>query len=384
MDRDQKLGLIYQVFSPSAPIEDAELFIGRIGQISKIRDAISERGQHAVMYGGRGVGKTSLSNVMSTMYSDMMVLKITCNRTDDFRSIWEKALSKISVFFDTKKIGYQSESESQAIELSLPDKQFIDPSDIEQIVSSIQSPMLFIFDEFDSIEDRTTKMMMSDMLKSFSDNLPQVTLLIVGIGQSVDELLGDHPSLERCIKQVFMPLMSKEETAELIANSLEMLDLEIEEPVLNKIIEISSGFPHYTHLLSKFATREAISDDFGMVNDDHLQVAVRESIDNSSYSIRADYERAIAMGKNENQFKNVILACALVNASEKWTTTKFILGKYCALINTDTKIESIQYNLGMLCKAERGEILVKNGKSEYQFRNPLMKAFVKLNSFNQF
>ena len=53
-----------QVFTPGAPISEAELFSGRIDQVNKIIDTISQRGYHAVLYGERGVGKTSLSNVL--------------------------------------------------------------------------------------------------------------------------------------------------------------------------------------------------------------------------------------------------------------------------------------------------------------------------------
>ena len=52
-----------QIFSPSAPVDEAALFAGRQTQIRKLIEAVLEKGKHAVLYGERGVGKTSLVKV---------------------------------------------------------------------------------------------------------------------------------------------------------------------------------------------------------------------------------------------------------------------------------------------------------------------------------
>lgn len=48
------------LFTPSAPIAVAEMFAGRQEQAIKIVDAIGERGRHIVLFGERGVGKSSI------------------------------------------------------------------------------------------------------------------------------------------------------------------------------------------------------------------------------------------------------------------------------------------------------------------------------------
>ena len=52
-----------QLFTPSTPINVADLFAGRQDQLSRIVDAVGERGRHVILYGERGVGKTSLSQI---------------------------------------------------------------------------------------------------------------------------------------------------------------------------------------------------------------------------------------------------------------------------------------------------------------------------------
>jgi replication-associated recombination protein RarA len=86
----QRLIDLERAFSPSAPIASKELFLGRYQQIEKTCDAINERGQHFVVYGERGVGKTSLANIINSKLTNVCVAKVTCNRGEDFKQIWEK------------------------------------------------------------------------------------------------------------------------------------------------------------------------------------------------------------------------------------------------------------------------------------------------------
>jgi hypothetical protein len=71
---------IGQVFTPGSPINERDLFAGRIEQLEKIIDAVSERCCHAVLFGERGAGKTSLTNIVSwaEKATKMKVLQMEC------------------------------------------------------------------------------------------------------------------------------------------------------------------------------------------------------------------------------------------------------------------------------------------------------------------
>ena len=56
---------VIESFSPGAPIDDLNLLAGRIHQIEQMVDAVVQRGHHAILYGERGVGKSSLANTFS-------------------------------------------------------------------------------------------------------------------------------------------------------------------------------------------------------------------------------------------------------------------------------------------------------------------------------
>ena len=55
---------VAQVFQPRTPINTRELFAGRWEQMQTLADAVAQNGLHVVIYGERGVGKTSLANIV--------------------------------------------------------------------------------------------------------------------------------------------------------------------------------------------------------------------------------------------------------------------------------------------------------------------------------
>ena len=60
-----RVGLLAgRAFSPSAPVRERDVFAGRREQIHQVVDAINQDGQSVLIYGERGVGKTSLANVI--------------------------------------------------------------------------------------------------------------------------------------------------------------------------------------------------------------------------------------------------------------------------------------------------------------------------------
>ena len=52
------------VLQPRLPITTKELFAGRWDELTTLADAVRQPGLHVAIYGERGVGKTSLANVV--------------------------------------------------------------------------------------------------------------------------------------------------------------------------------------------------------------------------------------------------------------------------------------------------------------------------------
>lgn len=384
-NKEELLKTLNNVFSPISPIKRKDFFFGRRTQLEHVVDAINEVGQHAILYGERGVGKTSLANIMYDSYTNLYPVKITCNREDEFITIWNRAFTELKSARTTSGTTF-SESEIKNIDkvkAELNNGQIVTPALVESLMRQLKgAKFLYIFDEFDNIRTKKIRSSFADLIKSLSDNVENVTIVLVGIGDDVEELVGSHRSLERCLKQIKMPRMSEDEAGAIIDNGLNQLDIKIYKTVRQSIIEFSSGFPHYIHLLCKYGAKEIIENGKKEFNNAYLQIAIKNGIDNTSGHLRSSYQKAIVDSNNKSKWEDIVYSCANANTDMfNCFSTKDVLNEYNKAIDKKAKNGNITYNLNKLCDKERGEILSKLGKgvnTRYRFINPMMRAFVKL------
>lgn len=385
LTKQQKEIILRQVFSPVSPIEEIDLFFGRKNQLEKIADAINEKGQHAILYGERGVGKTSLANIMARSYTNLYPIKVTCDRSDTFKTVWERAFKSIQFSKDTDGLGFKPNKISEIINLEsqISSISNLRPNQLVQILNSLgNTRLLFIFDEFDNIKNEKIRAAFADLIKSMSDNNRNSTIVLVGIADNVEDLIGEHQSLERCLKQVKMPRMRKEECEEIIINGFNKLGFTIDNSVKENIIDFSSGFPHYIHLICKHGGKELIENEKTNFTKPYLTIAIRQGIENTSEQLRASFRKGVLTSNNSSKWRDLIYSCALCQIDEfNSFTISDVVKNYNKLTNSENKNNNLNYNLNKLTSEDRGEILVKLGKgmsTKYAFRNPMMRAFIKL------
>lgn len=204
---EEQIQKLEEAFSPSAPITAENFFFGRLEHLRAVIDAIRERGQHIAVYGERGVGKTSFANIVATRLRGIFPVKVTCNRTDGFKKIWERAFQRVQFEQSRSGMGFipAQRTEFVQLDLFLPDKSEISSIDIQFVLEKVSIPLLFVFDEFDTIQDTSVIAEMADTIKSLSDNAPHVTVMVVGVGSTITDLIGEHESISRCLRQVKLP-----------------------------------------------------------------------------------------------------------------------------------------------------------------------------------
>ncbi|MDO6383776.1 MULTISPECIES: nSTAND1 domain-containing NTPase [Leptospira] len=379
-----------KVFSPTSPIKKKDFFIGRFDQITEILSSMTERGQHIILYGERGVGKTSLSNITKEIFDKHTVTsKITCSKDSTFNQLWDKAFKEIVQKFEISKIGFDSPRLESHFNLNdFKEKRIHDIGSVISIFSKFQDKRFFIiFDEYDIIENQQIKSTFASLIKSLSDNNENITIMLVGIGESINELIGEHPSLERCLKQIHLQRMSSEEIYEIIEYGLKALNLQMEASVKKSIVDFSQGFPHFAHLLAKYSCERALFSKSDLVTDIHFKTSVKRATENVHETIRNLYEQAIRTTKAESNFKDVLYSCALAVEDEHGSfRAKDLEHIMSELQKKETKLYSFTYHLGKLSQGSKGNILLKVGTAKhhrYKFRNPMLKAFLKLRYYKE-
>ena len=383
MTKEEKLNLLNRVFTPSAPIKERDFFIGRKRQLEKVRDAINTIGQHVVLYGERGVGKTSLANIMSHIYTNLYPVKITCERNATFQSLWSRVFSEIQYSQTVQGIGFNAEKRTELVDIAALYHNNTCGNEIANVIEVLKKlplhKFLFIFDEFDRVNNEQVRILFAQLIKILSDNCSNVTIVLVGIGENVCELLEEHLSVERCLKQVKMPKMHDDECLDIITSGLKKIELNISTAVANRIVNFSSGFPHYVHLICNLGAMELILNDKLDFTQEYLTIAIRKAIENSGESLRLAYQKAVGSIEVSKNWGQIVNACATaLHDDNDAFSIKQIENAYKELRYEQV---NIPYYISRLCKEEHGILLKKIGtgkNARYKFVNPMMKVFIKL------
>lgn len=395
----EKKALARKIYSPTIPIKEDDFFVGRQSQLQRIHEGVTQDGQHIILYGERGVGKTSLANIVTNRYRMALTPTVTCSSGSTLHGVWKSILSKLPYSIERRKtIGFQinTERESKICSITkmsdlLNIQQNTSIDEITNILSTLSAsevPVLFIFDEFDQVKKHELITGMSDIIKHCSDNIPNVTIMLVGIGNSVNELIGEHPSIERCIKQIYLERMSDAELQNIIENASKKIEVTIPAAISKNIIRYSSGFPHFTHLLGLYTTLAALDRKSLIIKETDFSSAIKYAIENVSESIRNLYQKAIITTKGISYFPQILTACALVQTDQHGTfrasdLEKILLEK----LKTNLKMQAYQYHIGKLCSPERGSVLEKIHisvkQSRYRFNNHLLKGYILLKFFQE-
>lgn len=363
---------VSELFSPTAPVEESDLFAGRQNQLARLVDVVYQRGQHGIVYGDRGVGKTSLINTyQKKVFPSVSIVRFfstRCLTGDNFVTIWERAFNS----FQWENGDYAADDIDSSVT----------PYTILSLANRFRKSVLpvFIFDEFDRITDADTKLKMAETIKLLSDESSSTTIVIVGIGRTIRDLLSEHESVRRALRQVQMPRMSRDEIREIITVRLKRVAMTISERALNLIVNLAKGMPGYAHLVGMHSTRQTLNRKSMQVEFEDVGSMFSTIIEEAGESTRQDYAKAVQSAKPNNQFREVLLACALAPPDDFGAfTAAAIRDPISNIIGEPKDIPAFARHLTAFCSEERGPILEKDGTPKnYRFRfiDPMMQPYI--------
>jgi Cdc6-like AAA superfamily ATPase len=254
-----------RLFTPSTPIGAAELFAGRQQQMLTLINTIGER--HAILYGEPGVGKTSMSQIIQflipTKRSNVVFIREPAYSNDSFSSLWLRLFSQI-------ELTLEQEGKTSRHALSEIYASGVAQGDVKRALYlsfSLNDIPIIVIDEYNVIKDTNVPAEMAEAIKSLSDDGVNVTIIVVGVSDSVTDLVRGHQSIIRCSEEVLMPRMAKNETKELLEKRIAKLGMKMDGNAKWKIINLSNGLPAFAHSLGRGAVLNAIDSRRMVINE---------------------------------------------------------------------------------------------------------------------
>ena len=240
--------------------------------------------------------------------------------------------------------------------------------------------MVFIFDEFDRSRDKSLSRLFADTMKAISDYTVNFTIILIGVADTVDDLIKEHASIDRQLIQIRMPRMSSGELADIIDQAMEKLEMTFNPTAKKKIIGLSQGLPHYTHLLGLASTRQALEMQKKNVDTDDVDRGIKQALENTSQSTITAYHRAVRSPRKENLFREVLLACALAQCDDLgYCAAADIRKPLSEIAGKEYKIPAYIRHLAAFSTEKRGCILTRSGDKRnvrFRFAHPLIQPFI--------
>lgn len=363
-----------EAFSPGAPIDDLDLLAGRTRQIERMLDTVMQRGQHAILYGERGVGKSSLANTFSVQLikptRTLSCTSINCDPSDNFSRLWRKVFRRLSENGDNLAQKYTDD---------------IYPDDVVYELQNFPRTTLpiVILDEFDKLDDEEARLLTANTIKNLSDHSARITVILVGVADSVNDLIKDHASVSRCLRQIHMQRMLPNELADIVTKRLKSLGMKYDPSVVDFIVTLSRGLPHYTHMFGQQAAVYALEKREIKVTANQVENALPACIEQTDQSILSQYHQATISPRKGNIYQEVLLAAALSQVDELGYFQPAALCKPLTnLLEREAKVSLFGQHLKKLCLKERGSVLELIGserKYRYRFVEPMMQPFILMN-----
>ena len=359
----QRIALVAQAFTPSAPVNNLDLFAGRLTQIQDVVSAVSQSGRHVGLYGERGVGKTSLANVLAQIFAaadlpQYQSALVNCNSEDSFESIWTNIFRELGIDVDGS----------------------VSPEDVRYEVARLATPALIVVDELDRLEDDDALSLIADTIKTLSDHHVPSTLVLVGVARSIGDLIGEHESIVRNVAQIEIPRMAAKELREIMEKACERAKVTAAPDAIDKIAFLSEGLPHYTHLLGLHAGQRAVQDDRDEITVSDVNAAIPEAV--RRHTIQSDYLRATRSTQPDNLYRQVLLACALAPKNELgYFTAGAIRDPLQVIAGRRLEIPAFARHLKQFLQVERGCVLQREGEPRhyfYRFTDPILQPYVIL------
>lgn len=267
MQLDQ-LQRVFQIFCPSVPTRDISRLFGRHAECIEISRTLLAPGRHLVVYGERGVGKTSVSSLAARAHASARGLRYVeyqCGTRDTHLDIFRHVLREAGTLVDerpkssayernlsaTAKIpfaeggGSTKRSEQSEFAAAIPDG--VTPNEICRRLS--ETGLIVLLDEFDRVSDSGTRQFITETIKALSNTGGESRFIFCGVAMKSTDLIGEHASMARSLKSLRIRYLPEAALRQIIDNGTAMLKLEFSPALRNAIILMSCGLPYFTHLL---------------------------------------------------------------------------------------------------------------------------------------
>ena len=285
--------------------------VGRTHEIDTILQSLLEDKAHVVLYSERGRGKTSLSNVVIDRLKRKghIVVRYQCEASTTFDSFMRGLARRLPESLLMSPLRTDS---LEGCEAALPASS-LRPDDVVTLLSRLRlGSLVCVLDELDRIVDPDTRTMLADTIKQLSDRGVPLLFMLIGVSDSLEQLLGQHPSIQRALVALPLPLLSDDEISDIVEKGAKEAGLTFPADLVSAVVKISRGMPYLAHVLGLRIAQAAARRNTTVVKPIDFVSALERLVWQAPSDVLRHYDDLTANGQDEaaGWALRVIATCA--------------------------------------------------------------------------
>lgn len=382
---DSRWIALTQVLTIDRPTVGAE-FIGRHDVIRRLFDMISMPGDHAVILGEPGIGKTSLLNAVSEHLCDagVAVLRTRTGNGSTFDELVRDAVTHITVApNDEMRFAPVPPEQEDAEPLSemLPEGE-ISVSDLAELLDQqLAGHPVFIVDDYDRLDNALADRAFADLINLLSENWAQATIILCGRGDSADDIHPNHDISFQHLIELPTRLFRPAETLFLIDRIAQAASISFDEDGRKLILATSLGIPNAVQVLAQAAVLVAIETKRDEVGRNEAIQAMKIVANDFDPQMKNAVD-AIVGNDPDDEFAQMIFAVAAAHTD--WFGRFFRAQIFESVRRRFPEIadepDEMLAMLDSLCGNDETTLFRKRG-SEYRFRDLRIKHYLMMRYF---
>lgn len=278
-------------FTPAQPVVDARMFAGRSKLLESMIAAVEDKRSHVIIFGERGIGKTSLLRVltMAAREARYIVVYFSCGATSDFSETFRTVAAEIPLLYHSNISPMSSQSDvGSSLEDLLPEGR-LTPRQFSEIATKlVGTRVLVVLDEFDRAASPEFRRDIAELIKTLSDTSARVQLVIAGVAGDLVDLMEHIPSIRRSIEALRVPAMSDEEVRALIDNGTRVSGVSFAPEAIDLVVSAARGSPYITSLVCHIAGLSALGDRRQLVETSDVEKGLEEAIEEFNRRVPAE------------------------------------------------------------------------------------------------